>query len=80
MSTKQELYTMDVNLFFAERIYEKRKALGISQEKLALNAGIDRTYINDIEKGKRNISLNIAGKVAIALGTTISELLKDYNG
>ena len=59
---------------------EKRKELGISQEKLALNAGIDRTYVSDIEKGTRNISLDIAVKICSTLQVHISEILKDYNG
>ena len=39
------------------RIRELRKTLGISQEKLAEIAGIDRTYLASVENGKRNISI-----------------------
>ena len=44
-----------------QRIKELRQYRGISQEKFALDAGIDRTYIASVESGKRNISdVNLA--------------------
>lgn len=48
----------------------------ISQENLALQANIDRTYIGDIEKGERNISVEILEKLANALEISISDLFK----
>lgn len=39
------------------RIRELRNALGQSQEKFALEIGIDRTYLASIEQGKRNVSI-----------------------
>lgn len=71
---------MNVNEFFGEKISHARQKLGMSQEKLALEANIDRTYISDIEKGKRNVSLDIACKIAKALNSHIAELLSDYHG
>lgn len=38
------------------RLRELRTQLGLSQEKFALEIGLDRTYIASIEKGKRNVS------------------------
>ena len=43
---------------------------------MALDAGIDRTYIGDIENGSRNISLQIIEKLANYLGMPISEIFK----
>ena len=40
-----------------ERIKELRQAQNISQEKLALKADIDRTYLASVEQGKRNIAI-----------------------
>lgn len=40
-----------------QRIRELRKAKGISQEQLGLEAGLHRTYIVSVENGKRNISI-----------------------
>ena len=68
---------MEINKFFGKKISEIRKEKGFSQEKLALEADIDRTYMNDIEKGSRNISLKIAHKLSEALNIPLSNLLKD---
>ena len=52
-----------------------RKAIKLSQEKLALEAGIDRTYVSQIERGVCNPSLEVLTKVAKVLGVTVQELL-----
>ncbi len=52
-------------------------ALGLSQEAFAHAAGLDRTYISGIERGKRNVSLRNIEILAQALGTSISELTED---
>ncbi len=61
---------------FADNIRHKHNELGISQEELAFRAGVHRTYIGMVERSERNVSLVYAEKIAIALNTTISELLK----
>jgi len=68
---------MNVNVFFGKKIKEERLKKNLSQEKLALLANIDRTYISDIEKGSRKISLEIGFKLSKALEVSLSELLKD---
>jgi transcriptional regulator with XRE-family HTH domain len=68
---------MDVNIYFGNKIKEERLKLKFSQEKLALEADIDRTYMNEIEKGSRNVSLKIAYKLSGALNIPLSNLLKD---
>lgn len=55
------------------RIRALRKQRGLSQEKLALKAGIDRTYLADIETGKRNATLLSLEKVAIALDISMRD-------
>ena len=54
---------------------EKRQSLKLSQETLANIADIDRTYLPDIEKGRRNVSLKVADKIAKALNVTLKDLL-----
>lgn len=66
---------MDINEIFGKKVLEKRLSLKISQETLANMANIDRTYLPDIEKGKRNVSLKIADKIAKALNLSLKDLL-----
>lgn len=53
-----------------------RAEKGVSQEKLALNTGIDRRYMSDIENGRRNISLEIIEKLAAFFEMKVSELIQ----
>ncbi|MCR6661644.1 MAG: helix-turn-helix transcriptional regulator [Luteimonas sp.] len=53
---------------FAARLIELRKQQGISQERLAMDAGIGRSYLSGVERGLRNISLINITKLAHALG------------
>lgn len=53
-----------------------RAEKGVSQEKLALNTGIDRRYMSDIENGRRNISLEIIEKLAAFFELKVSELFQ----
>jgi transcriptional regulator with XRE-family HTH domain len=67
---------MDVKARFGKKIREIRLSKKLSQEKLALIANIDRTYIPSIEKGERNVSIGVAEKLAKALGVQLFELFK----
>ncbi|MBI2613317.1 MAG: helix-turn-helix transcriptional regulator [Candidatus Levybacteria bacterium] len=58
---------------FAQRIEKLRKSKGLTQEELAVKAGLHRAYFWDIENG-RNISIKTAYKIARALGVNLSEL------
>ena len=59
------------------RIRELRSNAGLSQEKLALAADLDRTYIASVENGKRNISLINLEKIIKALGCTFAVFFQD---
>jgi transcriptional regulator with XRE-family HTH domain len=59
---------------FAERVRELRAARGWSQERLAEEADLHRTYIGGIERGLRNISLYNIAKLAHAFDVTIADL------
>jgi transcriptional regulator with XRE-family HTH domain len=52
-----------------------RTKQGISQENLALNAGMDRSYVGGIERGEHNLTTINLIKIATALGIRASELL-----
>ena len=59
---------------FAVRVRELRLAKGLSQEKLAEEAGIHRTYLGGIELGLRNPSLRNIARIARALATPVANL------
>ena len=66
-----------INEKVGERIKELRSQQNISQEKLALKAEMDRTYLAGVEQGKRNASLKSLEKIIYALDVSIGEFFKD---
>ena len=68
---------MDIRQQIGARIQKIRKEAGLSQEDLALEADLDRTYISHVERGTRNPTVIVIFKIAKALDTTPSEILKD---
>ncbi|WP_180907937.1 helix-turn-helix domain-containing protein [Flavobacterium salmonis] len=65
---------MELKEKFGNKIKALREKREYSIEYLANIANIDRTYISDIEKGKRNVSLLIIEKLSKALEVNIQEL------
>jgi transcriptional regulator with XRE-family HTH domain len=61
---------------FGRRVRELRKKRGLSQEALALEAGLDRSYVGGVERGERNLSLSNIHRIAKALSVKPDELLK----
>lgn len=66
---------MEINTIVGSRIKELRLMKKLSQEKLAGLADIDRTYMQSIEKGSRNISIGTLYKIAKALDIKMSEII-----
>lgn len=66
---------VDIQVKLGEKIKKIRKEKGLSQEQLATKSKLHRTYISDIERGDRNVSIRNIEKIAKALGITISDLL-----
>jgi transcriptional regulator with XRE-family HTH domain len=58
---------------FGDRVRELRKFKGLSQEALAFECDLDRTYIGGVERGERNISLINIHKLAQALRVNAKE-------
>ena len=54
-----------------------RAAAGISQERLAEIAGLNRTYLGDVERGERNISIVNMDKIAQALGVKLADIMAE---
>lgn len=69
------LETIQTNL--ARNIIARRKALNTSQEKLALLAGVDRTYVSQLERGIANPSVSILCRIAEVLQCELHDLLSD---
>ena len=72
---------MDIKLKVGQRIRELRKELDLSQESLAYKAEVDRTYMTDVENGRRNISIEILEKIIVALEISFAEFFncKEFN-
>lgn len=66
---------MDVRQRLAVNMKRLRKERGWSQEALADEAGLDRTYISGIERVVKNPTISVAERVAIALGCSLGDLL-----
>jgi transcriptional regulator with XRE-family HTH domain len=64
---------MKIEEKFGARVKEIRLKKGLSQEALANEAGIDRTYMTSVENGKRNISIQNIEKIITALNISFSE-------
>ena len=62
---------MDLSKHFGAAVRQHRTLVRLSQEDLAERAGLDRTYVSGIERGRRNPSLRILQKVADALGADL---------
>ena len=67
---------MDIRKQFGKRVKQIRLENKLSQEALAHLAELDRTYIPSIEKGERNVSIEVIQKLSKAFKIKISELLK----
>ena len=67
----------DLLLDFGKAVRKIRLSKKISQEAFADMCDLHRTYISDIELGKRNVSLENIGRMATALGISISKLFME---
>jgi transcriptional regulator with XRE-family HTH domain len=64
-----------LQLLFGEVIRTRRTTQGLSQEELADQAGLHRTYIGLVERGKRMPSIEMVRRLALALSTTMTALV-----
>lgn len=65
-----------ITITLGKRIQELRKRTGLSQEKFALQIGMDRTYYASVESGKRNIAIKNIKKIADGLGINLAQLFE----
>jgi transcriptional regulator with XRE-family HTH domain len=67
---------MDLVQLLGRNVRAARLARGLSQEQLAFEAEMKRTYLSDLERGTRNPSVRALGRLARALGVEPPELLR----
>ena len=67
---------MDINKQLGKRIKYLRSLVKWSQEDLALEAGVNKNYLSDLERGERNPTVKILEKIAKAFGIFLDELLR----
>ena len=66
---------MDIRVRLGLNVRRLRDERGWSQEDYADRAGIHRTYVSDIERGRRNPTITVVEKLAVPFGIGASELL-----
>lgn len=67
---------MDIKKKFGERVRQLRKEQGYSQEAFAQKCGLHRTYIGNIERGEKNVSLENIERIVSALWLTMEIFFK----
>ena len=65
---------------FGARLRGVRRVAGISQEELAHRSGLDRSYVGQVERGERNLTLENIYRLADALEIPAADLLSELNG
>jgi len=68
---------MELVAILGRNVRAARQRAGLSQEDLALEAEMKRSYLSDLERGVRNPSVRALGRLAKALGVEAAELLRD---
>ncbi|WP_395623532.1 helix-turn-helix domain-containing protein [Sphingomonas daechungensis] len=68
---------MDVVVLLGRNVRLQREARGLSQEALAFEAGMKRSYLSELERGLRNPSVHALGRLASALGIEPATLLRE---
>jgi transcriptional regulator with XRE-family HTH domain len=69
---------MDLCSVIGANIRKLRTAKGLSQEELAFQAGVDRSYLSEVESGYKNLSVNVLDQIAAALGVDIEKMFEGY--
>ncbi len=65
---------MDLAHYLGPAVRQHRALLRLSQEQLAERAGLDRTYVSGVERGRRNPTLDVLQRLANALGSDLDVL------
>jgi DNA-binding XRE family transcriptional regulator len=67
----------DISSRFGLRLRELRRSRNLTQLQMAIDFGIDRSFISDVERGRKSISLTFLEVIALGMHVELSELLRD---
>jgi len=67
---------MDLPKILGRNVRRVREGLGASQEEIAFKAGLNRAYLSDVERGERNPTVRVVGRLAKALAVEPMELFR----
>lgn len=67
----------DISSRFGLRLRELRRSRNLTQLQMAIDFGIDRSFISDVERGRKSISLTFLEVIALGMRVELSELLRD---
>lgn len=71
---------MDLVRWLGENVRRERLRQGLTQDALAAEAGMRRSYLSDLERGVRNPSVHALGRLAMALKVEAADLLRPPQG
>lgn len=72
---KKSIKSLPARAVFGQNLRRARRLKDISQEDLALGADLSRTYVSEVERGIRNVSIDNMEQLALAIGVTLSDLV-----
>lgn len=67
---------MNGRALVARNLRRLRTARGVSQERLAADAGVDRAYLSDLEREQGNVTVDLLDRLAAVLGVAVGEFLE----
>ena len=73
----EKTLSRDVSTRFGLRLRELRRERNMTQLRMATDFGIDRSFISDVERGRKSISLPMLEVIALGMHVSLSDLLRD---
>lgn len=75
--SEEQTISKDVSSRFGRRLRELRRERDLTQSDMAKRFGIDRSFISDVERGRKSISLPMLEVIALGMKVTLSQLFED---
>ena len=78
-SSEERIMPLDVSSRFGRRLRELRQQRNLTQSEMARKFGIDRSFISDVERGRKSISLPMLEVIALGMNLTLAKLFEDLS-